>query len=79
MVKQLEACTACGEDTSVGSPFFSDRFVAQKAGKTRYLCSLCAASARGSREVHSDEERERDRERLERAAFAYGSFAKGGH
>ena len=79
MVKQLEACTTCGEDTSVGSSLFSDRFVARKGGKTRYLCALCAARARGSREVHSEEERERDGERLERAAFGYGAVAKGGH
>jgi len=77
MVNQLEACTTCGEDTSVGSSLFSDRFVAQKGGKTRYLCSLCAIRARGSREVHSDEERERDQVRLERAAFGYGAVAKG--
>jgi len=79
VVKQLEACTTCGEDTSVGSSLFSDRFVAHKDGKTGYLCALCAAAARGSREVHSDEERERDRQRLERAAFGYGVVAKGGH
>ena len=79
MVKQLEPCTACGEDTAVGSSLFSDRFVAHRAGKTRYLCAICAASARGSREVHSDEEREREQDRLERAAFGYGVVATGGH
>lgn len=79
MVQPLEACSVCGEDTSVGSPLFSDRFVAHKDGKTRYLCSLCARSAHGSREVHSDEDRELDRQRLERAAFGYGVVAKGGH
>jgi hypothetical protein len=79
MAKQREPCSSCGEDTSAGSPLFSDRFVAQKGDQTRYLCSICAASVRGSREVHSDEERERDRARLERAAFGYGIVAKGGH
>jgi len=66
-------------DRYVGSLLFSDRFVAQKGGKTRYLCALCAARGRGSREVHSDEEREREPQRLERAAFGYGSMVGGIH
>jgi hypothetical protein len=37
------------------------------------------AVARGSRELHSDEERARSREELEKAAFGFGSFVPGGH
>jgi hypothetical protein len=79
MSRQVEPCVSCGEDTSAGSPLFSDRLVASNDGARQYLCALCAAEARGSHEVHSDEEWERRRENLEKSAFAFGSFAKGGH
>jgi hypothetical protein len=61
----------------VGSPLFFDRLVDRTGDEPRYLCSLCVQLAKGSHEVHemSDEARER----LERATFAFGSFAPGGH
>ena len=80
MAKQLERCISCGEDTGAGSPLFSDRLIDRTGAEPRYLCSLCAELARGgSREVHSDEEREQARQKLEKATFAFGSFAPGGH
>lgn len=79
MSRELEPCVSCGEDTSAGSPLFSDRLAAEKDGASQYLCALCAAEARGSREVHSDEEWEKRRQNLEKSAFAFGAFAKGGH
>jgi hypothetical protein len=77
MTHQPEPCISCGEDTSAGSPFFSDRLADRSEGEPRYMCSLCVQLARGSREVHglTDEERTK----LEKAAFAFGSFAPGGH
>ncbi len=80
MAKQTEPCVSCGEDTSAGSPFFSDRLVDRTTPAARYLCSLCAQRSRGeTREVHSDEERERAQKELEKGVFAFGSFAPGGH
>jgi hypothetical protein len=77
MAQQPEPCISCGEDTSVGSPFYSDRLVDRSGGEARYLCSLCAQRARGSREVH--EMTDDQRRKLENAAFVFGSFAPGGH
>lgn len=75
---QPEPCLLCGDDTSVGSPLYSDRLIAHHGDVTRYLCALCAQRARGgSRDVHqmSDEARKR----LQDATFAFGSFMPGGH
>ena len=45
-----EPCLACGEETAVGSVFFSDRLaVPLDAGATAFLCSLCGARVRSSR------------------------------
>ena len=39
-----EPCANCGEETGVGSVFFSDRrSVHQADGAVTYLCSLCDA------------------------------------
>jgi hypothetical protein len=70
--RQAEPCAVCGEDTAAGSPLFSDRGVSTQGETRQYLCSLCAAELRPSREVHSDEERERRRRRLESAALVFG-------
>lgn len=79
MAKDTEPCCQCGEDTAVGSPLYSDRLADRSGDEPRYLCSLCAQRLRGSREVHSDEEREAVRRELEKGAFVFGSFAPGGH
>jgi hypothetical protein len=49
-----EPCLVCGEETAVGSVFYSDRWTVSRAdGSTSHLCSLCGArvgpSANGKR------------------------------
>ena len=49
-----EPCLVCGEETAVGSVFYSDRWtVSQADGSAAHLCSLCGArvgpSANGRR------------------------------
>ncbi|HJX67850.1 MAG TPA: hypothetical protein VJ258_03890 [Candidatus Limnocylindrales bacterium] len=44
-----EPCRSCGEETAVGSIFFSDRHTVEQPDGTRsYLCSICVARLRGS-------------------------------
>jgi hypothetical protein len=79
MVKHPEPCVSCGEDTSAGSSFYSDRLVDRTGDEPRFLCSLCAERQRGSREIHDDTERVEAQKRLEKGAFAFGAFLPGGH
>ena len=72
-----EPCVVCGEDTAVGSVFYSDRLIDRTHTPARYMCSLCVQRAKGSREVH--EMTDEERIKLERAAFAFGTFKAGGH
>ena len=54
-----EPCRVCGEETAVGSVFFSDRRSVDRAGGTvDYLCSLCDArlAAAHHRERLTEEE-----------------------
>jgi hypothetical protein len=45
-----EPCLGCGEETAVGSVFFSDRRTVGHADDRRtYLCSLCDSRIRSSR------------------------------
>jgi hypothetical protein len=49
-----EACLGCGEDTAVGSAFYSDRReIARSDGSAAFICTLCdqrfAASRSGRR------------------------------
>ena len=45
-----EPCLGCGEETAVGSIFFSDRHTVEHSNGTRaYLCTLCDARIRSSR------------------------------
>ncbi len=49
-----EPCLVCGEETAIGSVFYSDRWIVSRAdGSTAHLCSLCGArvgsSANGRR------------------------------
>ena len=74
---QPEPCLSCGEDTSAGTALYSDRRVDRAADEARYLCALCVQRAKGSREVHEMDDE--SREKLEKAAFAFGSFTPGGH
>ena len=77
MTTHPEPCTSCGEDTASGSPFYSDRLVDRTGVDARYLCSLCTEHAVGRRGAHgmTDDQRRK----LENGAFAFGSFAPGGH
>jgi len=44
-----EPCADCGEDTAVGSVFYSDRTMLKSAdGLRTYRCALCEARRRGS-------------------------------
>ena len=46
----IEPCVGCGEETAVGSVFFSDRHEVERSDGGRvYLCSLCDARVRLSR------------------------------
>jgi hypothetical protein len=50
LLPATEPCLACGEETAVGSIFFSDRHgVEQSDGTRTYLCTLCDARIRSSR------------------------------
>jgi hypothetical protein len=77
MTQRREPCISCGEETAAGSPLYSDRLVDRSGDEPRYLCSLCAQRATGSRSVH--EMTDEQRRKLENGAFAFGSFTPGGH
>jgi hypothetical protein len=45
-----EACAGCGEDTAVGSVFYSDRRAIElKPGSPAFLCTLCDQRIESSR------------------------------
>ena len=55
----IEPCGVCGEETAVGSVFFSDRYIVKHTeNRQTYLCSLCDSSIRSSRDekLLTDEE-----------------------
>jgi hypothetical protein len=78
MGRQTEPCSVCGEDTSAGSPLYSDRRVfVRHPAPPAFLCSVCAARAVAERRrsgMTEDERRE-----LEKGAAVFGAFAPGGH
>ena len=46
----VEPCVSCGEETAIGSVFFSDRrSVARPGGTPLFLCSECQARAHQAR------------------------------
>ena len=46
MPGRTEPCAACGEETSAGSPLFSDRRVVRHpSGDASFVCSSCMARA----------------------------------
>jgi CRISPR/Cas system-associated protein Cas10 (large subunit of type III CRISPR-Cas system) len=56
--KHDEPCLSCGEETAVGSFFYSDRHEAQLPDGTRgFLCSECVKRVRahGHEEARTDE------------------------
>jgi hypothetical protein len=45
----VEPCLGCGEETAIGSVFFSDRKVVENpAGPNAHLCSLCVSRIRAA-------------------------------
>jgi hypothetical protein len=45
----LEPCLSCGEETAIGSVFYSDRSAVDRPDGTRgYLCSACSARLRSA-------------------------------
>jgi hypothetical protein len=73
-----EPCVGCGEETVVGSVFFSDRHTVEHAnGAQTYLCTLCDAHIRSSRKGRrlTDEE---VRSVVENGSMAAISWAGGG-
>lgn len=45
-----EPCISCGEETAIGSVFFSDRHTVDHAdGSRTYLCTLCDGRIRARR------------------------------
>jgi hypothetical protein len=56
-----ELCVGCGEETGIGSVFYSDRRAVEHSdGSTSFLCTLCdqrLAATRGGRKTRlTDEE-----------------------
>jgi ribosomal protein S14 len=54
-----EPCIGCGEETAIGSTFYSDRRVVDRPDGTRiHLCSLCGqrAAAQHRKKQLTDEE-----------------------
>jgi hypothetical protein len=55
-----EPCLSCGEETAVGSVFFSDRHTVDSPDGTRaYLCSECIARIRSAGHEEGLSERRR--------------------
>ena len=78
LLPATEPCLACGEETGVGSIFFSDRHTVEHAdGARTYLCTLCDAHIRSSRKGRrlTDEE---VRSVVENGSMAAISWAGGG-
>ena len=74
----IEPCVGCGEETAVGSVFFSDRHQVDRSdGSRAYLCSLCDARVRLSRNGRrlTDEE---VRSVVENGSMAAITWAGGG-
>jgi hypothetical protein len=47
MSDPMEPCFSCGEDTGVGSVFFSDRHTVEPSARPpTYLCTLCNSRVR---------------------------------
>lgn len=72
-----EPCSSCGEDTAIGTPFYSNRRVLDANGPNRrFVCSLCVQRTTQKRRRRPMTEEER--QELERSA-ATGGFVAGGH
>ena len=76
----VEPCAGCGEETAVGSVFFSDRHtIRHDDGRQTFLCTLCDARIRSSRRGRrlTDAEVRTIVENDTLAAFAWTSGGQG--
>jgi uncharacterized protein YlaI len=72
-----EPCIVCGEETGIGSPYFSSRQLVHKGAAPVFLCSDCEARSHPARrhELSDDERR-----RLEEHSSLFGiAFNATGH
>ena len=77
MIRQVEPCESCGDDTGPGTPLFAERRTAtDPADHRRYLCAPCAERlvSTPNRAGMTDEERRK----LDSAAALFGGFVLGG-
>lgn len=73
-----EPCVGCGEETAVGSIFFSDWHTIEQSDGTRtYLCTLCDARLRSSRKSKRQTDEE-VRDIVENCSMGAISWAGGG-
>ena len=78
MIRQLEPCESCGDDTAAGTALYPGRREATDAnGRRIFLCQPCAERVVAAR--RGEPLSEEDRRKLERGAAVFGSFAPGGH
>jgi hypothetical protein len=78
MIRQLEPCESCGDDTAAGTALYPDRReVTDAKGQRTFVCGPCVERVVAARrpEPLSDE----DRRKLESGAAVFGAFAPGGH
>jgi hypothetical protein len=67
MVK--EPCVVCGEETGIGSPYYSSRRAVVSKGAEAFLCSDCEARSHpGRRHELTDEQRRK----LDESALMFG-------
>ena len=78
MVRQVEPCVSCGDDTAAGTPLYAGRHMAGDAdGRRLFLCGPCMDQMVAGR--RRDGLTDEDRRKLENAAAVFGAFAPGGH
>ncbi len=64
-----EPCLVCGEETGIGSPFFSSRRVVDSNPGQAFLCSDCEARSHPTRRHELTDEQ---RQRLDESALMFG-------
>jgi len=78
MIRQLEHCESCGDETAAGTALYPGRREATDAkGRRVFLCEPCAERVVAAR--RGAPMSEEDRRKLESGTAVFGSFAPGGH
>jgi len=78
MIRQLEPCESCDDETGAGSALYAERReVTDPTGRRTFLCGPCAERVVVARRRESLSEE--DRRKLESGAAVFGAFAPGGH